>query len=1002
MSYSNEQRQIAVKYYLEHNRSLTQTIEALGYPSKSRLRRWVLEDVPEIKSKSLYTLEQRQKAVQYYIEHGNSIRETVEALGYPSPVQLRSWVLEYSPEKYQESKYTEEERNVAIKYYLEHGKSIKATIEALKYPSESYLYKWVRDLQPRKRKILKTKYTPEQRKNVVQYYLEHGNSITETIRFFGYPSPAALRSWIMEEDSDAHLKSSYSVAERKAAVKYFLEHGKSIQVTIAALKYPSEKQLYNWIRKYAPNVKPTSYSKYTAEERDVAVQYFLEHGNSIPKTIKGLGYPSPPVLRRWLSQDMPEIKIDRFYTVQEREKAVKYFLENGRSIRGTIKVLKYPSENQLRRWVRSDAPGIKAGYTDEERMTAVRYFLEHGHSVKRTLDVLQYPCEDQLRKWIREDAPEVEFQKTPNYTEAQRQDVVRYFLEHGKDVDATIDAFGYPSKSILYSWIKKYSPGAITPLYTDEERLKAVYHFVYESNSTGITVKKLNYPSKPSLRRWIKKYAPSAKLKSWKKYTEDQIAIAIQEYLNSRNVLDTVEMLRFPSPSALYKWIRIHAPETRECLRVSSPFEPRKDYVNAVDTVLTKNLPDIITKPKTKSSKERKVECFMKTHKTPIPPTQRIQQEETKADERDVRISSSKKSNNAYAVPSSPDNESPNLESQSLHCEIESLHQEIKDLKNTIRKLQIEKEALEIASNILKKDEGVSLELLTNREKTLVIDTLKKKYALKELLSCLNLSKSSYFYQESALKAPDKYLHLRETIKQIFHSNYESYGYRRMHVALKQLGITISEKIIIRIMQEEKLIVHTTKRKGYSSYLGEITPEVPNIVDRNFHADAPNKVWLTDITEFSIPKGKVYLSSIIDCFDGLPVAWAMHTSPNENLANTTLLQAISTLKPWEHPIIHSDRGCHYRWPSWIKITEQAQLVRSMSKKGCSPDNAACEGHFGSVKNEMFYNRSWNDINVSEFINILDEYMHWFSEKRIKMSLGGMSPLEYRQKLGLVG
>ena len=248
---------------------------------------------------------------------------------------------------------------------------------------------------------------------------------------------------------------------------------------------------------------------------------------------------------------------------------------------------------------------------------------------------------------------------------------------------------------------------------------------------------------------------------------------------------------------------------------------------------------------------------------------------------------------------------------------------------------------------------------------------------------------------------PDKYMNLRETIRQIFHDNYECYGYRRIHAALKQAGIIVSEKIVMRIMQEEKLIVHATKRKSFNSYLGEITPEVPNIVNRKFHADAPNKVWLTDITEFSIPKGKIYLSSIIDCFDGLPVAWAMHISPNENLSNATLLQAISTLKPGEHPIIHSDRGCHYRWPSWIKITEQAQLIRSMSKKGCSPDNSACEGHFGSIKNEMFYNHSWDDISVTEFINILDEYMHWFSQKRIKMSLGGVSPIEYRKKLGLV-
>ncbi len=76
--------------------------------------------------------------------------------------------------------------------------------------------------------------------------------------------------------------------------------------------------------------------------------------------------------------------------------------------------------------------------------------------------------------------------------------------------------------------------------------------------------------------------------------------------------------------------------------------------------------------------------------------------------------------------------------------------------------------------------------------------------------------------------------------------------------------------------------------------------------------------------------------------------------------------------------------------------EKAGLQRLMSKKGCSPDNAACEGFFGRLKNEMFYNRSWVGVSLEEFIDILDEYLVWYNEKRIKLSLGAMSPLEYRQ------
>ena len=82
----------------------------------------------------------------------------------------------------------------------------------------------------------------------------------------------------------------------------------------------------------------------------------------------------------------------------------------------------------------------------------------------------------------------------------------------------------------------------------------------------------------------------------------------------------------------------------------------------------------------------------------------------------------------------------------------------------------------------------------------------------------------------------------------------------------------VSEKVVRRLMKEDGLIVRCIRQKKYSSYAGEISPAVPNLVHRNFHADAPNIKWLTDITEFSIPAGKVYLSPIIDCFDGLVVA----------------------------------------------------------------------------------------------------------------------------------
>ena len=123
------------------------------------------------------------------------------------------------------------------------------------------------------------------------------------------------------------------------------------------------------------------------------------------------------------------------------------------------------------------------------------------------------------------------------------------------------------------------------------------------------------------------------------------------------------------------------------------------------------------------------------------------------------------------------------------------------------------------------------------------------------------------------------------------------------------------------------------------------------------------------------------------------------TSPSANIANTMLDYAIQTLENNEHPVIHSDWSGQYRWPGWIKRMEKAGLTKSMSQQGCSPDNLACEGFFGQLKYKMFYNRSWIGVTIEGFIREVIKYLNWYCNKRIKLSLGGFSPMEYHRKLG---
>lgn len=328
---------------------------------------------------------------------------------------------------------------------------------------------------------------------------------------------------------------------------------------------------------------------------------------------------------------------------------------------------------------------------------------------------------------------------------------------------------------------------------------------------------------------------------------------------------------------------------------------------------------------------------------------------------------------------------------------------DIEELRRQNAQLKMDNAILRETIGVLKKDPSVDPSDLSNREKAEVVDALRDGFPLNDLLARLGLPRSSYYYQRNAIAAGDKYAGLRGLIAEVFHGVRDSRGYRYVHSELRKLEepIVVSEKVVRRIMREDGLrVVYDKKKLRYSSYVGEVGEAPENLVGRDFRAGAPNELWLTDITEFKIPAGKVYLSPILDCFDGMLPAWSIGPRPTAELANSSLRAACATLAEGEHPVQHSDRGGHYRWPGWIAICEEYGLVRSMSKKGCSPDNSACEGLFGRLKNEFFYHRDWEGVTLDEFMAELDAYLRYYNEERTKESLGWLSPAQYRASLGL--
>lgn len=514
-------------------------------------------------------------------------------------------------------------------------------------------------------------------------------------------------------------------------------------------------------------------------------------------------------------------------------------------------------------------------------------------------------------------------------------------------------------------------------MYSPEERQAAVNLYIKYGKSAADAVRELGYPSKSTLKAWYRDSIQEQSGSSGsdkrgsmaqRHYSTEQKKAAVDHYLeHGRSLSRTARAMGYPTRQGLSAWIDELAPGKRKITygktkqgRVEFSYEQKKDAVL-----------DLCFRSGTAKEVAR---AHGTTHK---------------------QLYNWKAALIGKGDAMSTDDD---LDYDGLYDRYRGLVEAVDDLEEKAARLRLEVDILQETAKLVKKDPSVDQKTLTNREKTILIGALKAKYPLKTLLSILGIAKSSYFYQVEALKVVDKYAEVRGRVIVLFHENEGKYGYRPIHALLKKEKTKISEKIVCSIMREEHLRVRRKSNKTYTSYVGEVTPAPENIVARNFCADNPNEKWLTDITEFAIPAGKVYLSPIVDCFDGMAVSWTIGTSPNAEMANSMLRNAISTLDEDEKPLIHSDRGGHYRWPEWIRLMEEAGLTRSMSKKGCSPDNSACEGFFGRLKLEFFYGRDWKGVSIAEFIDMLDAHLRWYNEVRIKKSLGWMSPMEYRKSL----
>jgi len=256
------------------------------------------------------------------------------------------------------------------------------------------------------------------------------------------------------------------------------------------------------------------------------------------------------------------------------------------------------------------------------------------------------------------------------------------------------------------------------------------------------------------------------------------------------------------------------------------------------------------------------------------------------------------------------------------------------------------------------------------------------------------MAKSTFHYQVKTASEPDKYAELKQEIKTIYTVNRGRYGYRRIAATLVQMGKTVSRNTVQRLMGVLS-IKSLVRPKKYKSYKGDVGRIAPDLLKRKFKADAFNQKWATDVTEFKIGQVKFFLSPVMDLYNREIIAYTMFDRPSFKMVDDMLDKAIGTLAPEEKPMVHSDQGWHYQMSKYQKTLKDRGMPQSMSRKGNCYDNAAMESFFGVLKTELFYLETFT--SVDQLKRAIAKYIHYYNHDRIKMKLGGLSPVQYRLK-----
>jgi putative transposase len=273
-----------------------------------------------------------------------------------------------------------------------------------------------------------------------------------------------------------------------------------------------------------------------------------------------------------------------------------------------------------------------------------------------------------------------------------------------------------------------------------------------------------------------------------------------------------------------------------------------------------------------------------------------------------------------------------------------------------------------------------------------------KLYSIQKMCRYLKVSRSGYYNwcqrEESARKKKDH--ELKEKILAIFIQYKRHYGSPRIHGELRDMGIRCSKKRVERLMRELGIRARFKRQFRKTTNSNHDYPIAPNLLNRQFQVDAPNRVWVSDITYIRTFEGWLYLAMVLDLFSRKVVGWSMSKNINTELAVNALKMAIKQRRPSKGLMHHSDRGVQYASTLYRKILKKHRITCSMSRKGNCWDNAVAESFFSTLKTEcveekIYLSRAQARREIFEYIEID------YNRKRRHSSIGGMTPENFEKR-----